>query len=107
MADSVWAVQWSAKNEWVLVTGGCDGAIRFWDIRRAGCYEVLDQHRSQTGHRPPVLKRVTGNHGRVECLFLDFWLLFVYFPSCFASEKSISYGSILLFVFDRAFCLPL
>lgn len=62
--DSVWAVQWSAKNEWVLVTGGCDGAIRFWDIRRAGCYEVLDQHRSQTGHRPPVLKRVTGNHGR-------------------------------------------
>lgn len=54
--DSVWAVQWSATNEWVLVTGGCDGAIRFWDVRRAGCYHMLDQHRSQIGRRPPILK---------------------------------------------------
>lgn len=55
--DGVWAVQWSVSNEWVLVTGGCDGAIRFWDIRQAGSFQVLDQHNSQIGRRPPVLKR--------------------------------------------------
>uniref|UniRef100_A0A0D6R8M7 Anaphase-promoting complex subunit 4 WD40 domain-containing protein n=1 Tax=Araucaria cunninghamii TaxID=56994 RepID=A0A0D6R8M7_ARACU len=54
--DGVWAIQWSASNEWIVVTGGCDGAIRFWDIRRAGCFRVLDQFQSQTGRRPPILK---------------------------------------------------
>ncbi|KAJ7569020.1 hypothetical protein O6H91_01G057600 [Diphasiastrum complanatum] len=49
--DGVWALQWSASSEWVLVTGGCEGAIRFWDIRRAGCFLVLDQHRTQIGQR--------------------------------------------------------
>jgi DNA excision repair protein ERCC-8 len=37
------------------MSGGCDGAIRFWDIRRAGCFLVLDQLRSQQGRRPPFL----------------------------------------------------
>ncbi|XP_015900490.1 WD repeat-containing protein ATCSA-1 isoform X2 [Ziziphus jujuba] len=37
--------------------GGCDGAIRFWDIRRAGCFLVLDQSLSQLGRRPPILER--------------------------------------------------
>ncbi|XP_010999875.1 PREDICTED: DNA excision repair protein ERCC-8 isoform X2 [Populus euphratica] len=50
-------VEWSTSSEWVLVTGGCDGAIRFWDIRRAGCFLVLDQSQSQLGRRPPVLAR--------------------------------------------------
>ena len=54
-ADSVWALQWSTASEWVLITGGCDGAIRFWDIRRTGCFQVLDQHHSQLGRRPPTL----------------------------------------------------
>ncbi|KAF5179693.1 Wd repeat-containing protein atcsa-1 [Thalictrum thalictroides] len=53
--DGVMTVEWSNSNEWVLVTGGCDGAIRFWDIRRAGCYLVLDQLQTQLGRRPPVL----------------------------------------------------
>ncbi|KAK4779370.1 hypothetical protein SAY86_006898 [Trapa natans] len=57
--DGVMTAQWSASNEWVLITGGCDGAIRFWDIRRAGCFRVLDQSHSQLGRRPPVLSRVT------------------------------------------------
>ncbi|KAJ4839011.1 WD repeat-containing protein ATCSA-1 [Turnera subulata] len=56
-ADGVMTVEWSTSNEWVLVTGGCDGAIRFWDIRRAGCYLVLDQSKSQLGRRPPILPR--------------------------------------------------
>eukprot|EP00262_Sarcandra_glabra_P014548 TRINITY_DN4279_c0_g1_i1.p1 TRINITY_DN4279_c0_g1~~TRINITY_DN4279_c0_g1_i1.p1 ORF type:complete len:340 (-),score=28.52 TRINITY_DN4279_c0_g1_i1:244-1143(-) len=54
--DGVMTVEWSTSNEWVLMTGGCDGAIRFWDIRRAGCFLVLDQSRSQLGRRPPLLK---------------------------------------------------
>lgn len=50
--DGVWALQWSASSEWVLYSGGCDGAIRFWDIRRAGCFQVLDHNRSQIEKRP-------------------------------------------------------
>lgn len=57
MADGVMTAEWSTSNEWVLVTGGCDGAIRFWDIRRAGCFLVLNQSSTQLGRRPPVLKR--------------------------------------------------
>lgn len=48
------AVEWSNSSEWILMTGGCDGAIRFWDIRRAGCFSVLDQSHSQLGRRPPL-----------------------------------------------------
>ncbi|KAK2660134.1 hypothetical protein Ddye_006667 [Dipteronia dyeriana] len=55
--DGIMTVEWSTSNEWVLVTGGCDGAIRFWDIRRAGCFRVLDQSQSQLGRRPPLLER--------------------------------------------------
>ncbi|CAA3025702.1 DNA excision repair ERCC-8 [Olea europaea subsp. europaea] len=54
--DSVMSLEWSTSSEWVLVTGGCDGAIRFWDIRRAGCFRVLDQSHSQLGRRPPLLQ---------------------------------------------------
>ncbi|KAK8465391.1 hypothetical protein PHAVU_009G071700 [Phaseolus vulgaris] len=57
--DGVMTVEWSNSSEWVLVTGGCDGAIRFWDIRRAGCFQVLDQSQTQFGRRPPILKRST------------------------------------------------
>lgn len=57
--DGVMAVEWSTSSEWVLMTGGCDGAIRFWDIRRAGCFSVLDQSHSQLGRRPPLLERST------------------------------------------------
>ncbi|XP_039125945.1 WD repeat-containing protein ATCSA-1-like [Dioscorea cayenensis subsp. rotundata] len=52
--DGVMSLEWSASSEWILMTGGCDGAIRFWDIRRAGCFLVLDQSRSQLGRRPPL-----------------------------------------------------
>ncbi|XP_073000380.1 WD repeat-containing protein ATCSA-1 [Typha latifolia] len=51
--DGVMTLEWSTSSEWILMTGGCDGAIRFWDIRRAGCFLVLDQSRSQLGRRPP------------------------------------------------------
>lgn len=57
--DGVMSVEWSTSSEWILMTGGCDGAIRFWDIRRAGCFSVLDQSHSQLGRRPPLLDRST------------------------------------------------
>lgn len=59
--DGVMTVEWATSSEWVLITGGCDGAIRFWDIRRAGCFLVLDQSQSQLGQRPPVLARSAAN----------------------------------------------
>lgn len=52
--DGVMTLEWSSSSEWVLMTGGCDGAIRFWDVRQAGCFLVLDQLRSQLGRRPPL-----------------------------------------------------
>ncbi|XP_062207515.1 WD repeat-containing protein ATCSA-1 isoform X2 [Phragmites australis] len=54
--DGIMSLEWSASSEWILMSGGCDGAIRFWDIRRAGCFRVLDQSRSQLGRRPPLLQ---------------------------------------------------
>ncbi|KAK4478310.1 hypothetical protein RD792_017599, partial [Penstemon davidsonii] len=59
--DGVMSLEWSTSSEWVLITGGCDGAIRFWDIRRAGCFRVLDQSHSQFGRRPPLLVRPSTN----------------------------------------------
>lgn len=59
--DGVMAVEWSTSSEWVLLTGGCDGAIRFWDIRRAGCFSVLNQSNTQLGRRSPLLQRVITN----------------------------------------------
>ncbi|XP_037493669.1 WD repeat-containing protein ATCSA-1 [Jatropha curcas] len=58
---SVMSVEWSTSSEWILVTGGFDGAIRFWDIRRAGCFRVLNQTESQLGRRPPILSRSITN----------------------------------------------
>ncbi|KAG9147150.1 hypothetical protein Leryth_005385 [Lithospermum erythrorhizon] len=53
--DGVMSLEWSSSNEWVLFTGGCDGAIRFWDIRRAGCFKVLNQSHTQFGRRPQLV----------------------------------------------------
>ena len=40
----VWAVAWSPNNEFELLSGGRDGQLRIWDIRRAGTRAVLDMH---------------------------------------------------------------
>ncbi|XP_048565213.1 WD repeat-containing protein ATCSA-1-like isoform X4 [Triticum urartu] len=72
--DGIMSLEWSTSSEWILMSGGCDGAIRFWDIRRAGCFLVLDQLRSQLGRRPPIIDSTTDN----VCLpssftFICFW----------------------------------
>lgn len=71
MADGIMTVEWSTSSEWVLITGGCDGAIRFWDIRRAGCFLLLDQSRSQLGRRPPLLDHSVQNKVYSQCFFLS------------------------------------
>lgn len=78
VADGVMSVEWSSSSEWVLVTGGCDGAIRFWDIRRAGCFRVLDQSQSQLGRRPPILERTATNKVSILlCFFLISEIIFL------------------------------
>ncbi|XP_066315419.1 WD repeat-containing protein ATCSA-1-like isoform X3 [Miscanthus floridulus] len=66
--DGIMSLEWSASSEWILMSGGCDGAIRFWDIRRAGCFRVLDQSRSQLGKRPPLVKSAVENQDHTDSL---------------------------------------
>lgn len=46
----VWAVAWSPFNEFELMSGGRDGQLRIWDIRRAGARAVLDMHDTKSRH---------------------------------------------------------
>ncbi|GFR39832.1 hypothetical protein Agub_g326 [Astrephomene gubernaculifera] len=47
----VWCVSWSTYSEYEVLSGDGGGQIRVWDMRRAGCRDVLDQHNTQ--QRPP------------------------------------------------------
>ena len=39
---------WSTYSEWILVSGGSDGQIRYWDVRKSGCLLCLDQNNAKT-----------------------------------------------------------
>lgn len=44
---AVFSVAWSPKHDHILASGGSDGTVRLWDIRRsAGCLGVLDMEDS-------------------------------------------------------------
>lgn len=44
---SVYAVQWSSRDEFLLATGSADKKVMLWDIRQSkGCLMSLDQHNS-------------------------------------------------------------
>eukprot|EP00873_Tetraselmis_striata_P037521 jgi/Tetstr1/457785/TSEL_044330.t1 len=49
----VWAITWSTANDWQLFSGGQDGRLLAWDIRRAGVMWVLDEHRTRPLVRQP------------------------------------------------------
>ena len=57
--DAVWAVEWTRGCEWILATGGCDGDIRLWDIRRAGAFMVLDASNARDAALDPLAQAVT------------------------------------------------
>ena len=45
--DAVWAAEWSPSDEYLLASGGRDGTVRLWDVRRPGNRPrgVLDKDR--------------------------------------------------------------
>ena len=57
--DAVWAVEWTRGSEWILATGGCDGDIRVWDIRRAGAFMVLDASNARDAALDPLAQATT------------------------------------------------
>lgn len=60
--EPVWAVSWSLESEYHLVTGGCDGQVRMWDIRTYNCLRIFDEHVTQ---RPkPVRAESAGSRKR-------------------------------------------
>uniref|UniRef100_A0A8R7TY21 DNA excision repair protein ERCC-8 n=1 Tax=Triticum urartu TaxID=4572 RepID=A0A8R7TY21_TRIUA len=94
--DGIMSLEWSTSSEWILMSGGCDGAIRFWDIRRAGCFLVLDQLRSQLGRRPPIIDSTTDN----VCLpssftFICFWV-WLFLQNIFARRANTELLAIIL-----------
>ena len=62
--DAVWAVEWTRGSEWILATGGCDGDIRLWDIRRAGAFMVLDASNARDAALDPLAQAVNARPGR-------------------------------------------
>ena len=85
--DGIMSLEWSASSEWILMSGGCDGAIRFWDIRRAGCFRVLDQSWSQLGKRPPLVKSAVENVSSLSLLLLPLFCICNYFSRVFGQRK--------------------
>jgi DNA excision repair protein ERCC-8 len=50
----VTSVNWSPLNDVILTSGGVDGTVRLWDIRKAGsraCLAILDQDRTHPPSR--------------------------------------------------------
>ena len=49
---AVWAAAWALDDPHTLVSGGADGGVRVWDVRRAAaCVAVLDLDDTTTGRR--------------------------------------------------------
>lgn len=49
-SGGVLSVDWSPRSEWVLASGGADGGVRLWDVRKSGaaaCLACLDQYNVQ------------------------------------------------------------
>lgn len=70
--DATWCAQWSKGSEWVLITGGGEGSVRVWDIRRAGAFMSLDASDLQTGDRSsldPISNATTFSEDRTPVEF--------------------------------------
>ena len=57
-----WALCWHPFNEFQIASGGSDGALRLWDIRRArGCLASFDAGRTHTSRREREPARVVSD----------------------------------------------
>ncbi|XP_065834594.1 DNA excision repair protein ERCC-8-like [Oscarella lobularis] len=62
--DSVQSVCWSPRNEYFLLSGGCDNRILLWDIRKSkSCLASLDQYNGKKASDNPSLGCIAHNGG--------------------------------------------
>ena len=53
----VLALEWSPTSEHVFASGGSDGTVRLWDVRRANaCFALLDMYNSRAEIKPAIPK---------------------------------------------------
>ncbi|KAL3160881.1 hypothetical protein ABBQ38_009274 [Trebouxia sp. C0009 RCD-2024] len=64
--EPVWAVSWSLDCEYHLVTGGCDGQVRMWDVRTYNCLQVFDEQITQKPKAKPSRPDSASNRKRAK-----------------------------------------
>ncbi|KAK9822022.1 hypothetical protein WJX74_001472 [Apatococcus lobatus] len=62
--EDVWSLHWCLQNEWHLVTGGCDGQVRMWDVRQSACFHMLDEQQTNKPATPAPRSARRHSQGR-------------------------------------------
>ena len=59
-------MRWSPAQPYILASGGSDGTVRLWDVRRGrACLASLDQHNTATRENGTWLNRTNKAHDGV------------------------------------------
>lgn len=78
---AVWSCAWSSSSEWELISGGKDGQVRLWDIRRPGTRHVFDV-------QDDLPSSSLGNHGRDAARAHSGWV-----TGCISSPDGLFWGT--------------